>query len=94
MSPERRISGKRIEQSPIDKRFFDKNNQEGKGKNQPDLSIVGEGRIFEQDQKEKEMRHNSKSVESVDGGRDLHEVLKPKGIEIYSSNHLQNQSAN
>ena len=43
---------------------------------------------------EKEMRHNSKSVESVDGGRDLHEVLKPKGIEIYSSNHLQNQSAN
>ena len=39
------------------------------------------------------MRHNSKSVESVDGGRDLHEVLKPKGIQIFSSNQLQNQSA-
>ena len=34
MSPERRISGKRIEQSPNDKKFSDKiNNHEGKGKN-------------------------------------------------------------
>ena len=42
--------------------------------------MAGEGQILEQDQKEKELHQNSKSVESVDGGRDLHEVMKPKGI--------------
>ena len=40
------------------------------------------------DYKEKELNRNSKSVESADGGdatSNLHEVLKPKGIEIYST---------
>ena len=54
-----------------------------------DLLVVGQQQILEQNQREKEMRHNSKSIESVDGGRDLHEVLKPKGIQIYSSNQVQ-----
>ena len=44
----------------------------------------------------KELNHNSKSVESIaneDGGSNLHEVLKPKGIEIYSTSQANPDGA-
>ena len=39
-----------------------------------------------------ELNRNSKSVESVDGGSNLHEVLKPKGIEIYSTSQANSDN--
>ena len=53
--------------------------------NAPLRSQTGDAQPLNNDYKEKELNRNSKSVESVDGGSNLHEVLKPKGIEIYST---------